>query len=164
MEIAFHHTSMNMQTRASRCSIVLRIPFNTESLLRQYVCVRFQSRGLTVVTIQSAFNLSTYQWKRRFCTAINVKLLSSGQTSLWAVRDSKSNKIFFPGNSCSNQVEHHQCIAQRRQDTLWPLAPCTRHPLALFLGTLSPVLPSAWRSPTSTATGNVLPSVPSSSL
>lgn len=75
-----------------------------------------------------------------------------------------ATRFFFPGNSCSNQVEHHQCIAQRRQDTLWPLAQCTRHPLGLCLGILSPVLPSAWRSPTSTATGNVLPSVPSSSL
>lgn len=68
-----------------------------------------------------------------------------------------------PGTSCSSPVEHRQCTARRRQDTLWPPTRCTLLPHGRSPGTLSPDPPSAWRSPTSTATGSAPLSVPSSS-
>lgn len=68
-----------------------------------------------------------------------------------------------PGTSCSSPVEHRQCTARRRPDTLWPPTRCTRLLRGPSPGTLSPAPPSAWRSPTSTATGSAPLSVPSSS-
>lgn len=68
-----------------------------------------------------------------------------------------------PGTSCSSPVEHRQCTARRRQDTLWPPTRCTRRLHGPSPATLSPDPPSAWRSPTSTATGSAPLSVPSSS-
>lgn len=76
-----------------------------------------------------------------------------------------SNSVFCVSADtfCSSLVGPRPCTAQLLPATLWRPARYTRLHPGPCQGTPSHGLPLAWRNPISTATGNVLPSVPSSS-
>lgn len=76
-----------------------------------------------------------------------------------------SNSVFCVSTDtfCSSLAGLRPCTAQLHLATLWHPALSTLPLPGPCRGTPSHGLPLAWRNPTSTATGNVLPSVPSSS-